>query len=272
LLPSREYLAAHPFGVMFVDEFDQMDHLTQKAFAPLLLEKKIGDNGLPPGWLVVTASNRMSDRSGVVKPLMHLINRTCRIEIRHDVESLVDWMQENEIHPIGPAFVNQMPGVVFTDQMPSEPKPFCSPRSFVSALKYITQIVGSSMDVPVNDVMQNIIGGDIGEGASSSLFGWLKVNEHLPKIEDIVRDPLKAKVPPASRLDAAYVATQMCIHHATEHNTDNLWTYVERLPKDLQVSTANAFMKKRGGKLLNSKNFGKWVTQNRALIVSSLAD
>ena len=271
-LPSREYLAAHPYGILFIDEFDQADHLTQKAFSPLLLDKAVGDTKLPPGWWVITASNRMSDKSGVVRPLMHNINRQCRVEIRPDVNALINWMHENEVHPLGPAFVKQMPNVVFTEAMPSEPKPFCSPRSFVSAMGFITELVGSSMSVPTDDVTHNIIQGDIGEGATASFMGWLKVVDCLPTIDEIKRNPATAKMPPASRLDAAYVATQMVIHAADETNTDQLWTYCERLPQELQVMTAAALMKRRGGRLLNSQQFGAWVSKNRALIISTVAD
>ena len=272
ILPSREYLAEHPYGVLFIDEYNQADHLVQKAGASLLLEGIIGDYKLPKGWWVVTASNRMADKSGVVRPLMHVINRQCTVEIRPDANALIEWMHANEVHPLAPAFVKQMPHVVFTETMPSEPNPFCTPRSFVSAMRYIEAMVGSSLVVPVDDTTQNLIQGDIGQGAAASFYGWLKVVNELPSIEEIEHDPMHAKMPPSDRLDAAYVATQMVIHHANQNNTDKLWLYCERLPKELQVMTAAALMKKKSGVLLNSAAFGKWIATNKVLITSSLMD
>lgn len=269
ILPSREYLLAHPFGVLFLDEFNQGDHLTQKGLSPLLLDRMIGEFALPKTWWVITASNRMSDRSGVVKPLMHNINRQRVLEIDSDLEGWMKWAREERIHPMGIAFARQHPGVVFTREVPPEPRPFCSPRSFVSGMKLFQEIAGDSMDLPSDDVTQQLIEGDIGAGAAASFFGYIKVADHLPTYEEIIKDPQRAKLPPAERLDAAYAAQQMLLHHACADNVTPLWEYSERLPKELQVSTAMALLNKQGGALLNSPGLAKWASQNRALIINS---
>src|ERR1017187_9537942 len=73
-LPSKKYLAAHPRGIYLVDELSSAEMLTQKALAPVLLEKRFGNECLPDGWQVWAASNRMSDRAGVVRQPSHVRN------------------------------------------------------------------------------------------------------------------------------------------------------------------------------------------------------
>lgn len=269
ILPTPKYLAEHPRGILFVDEFSQSDHLVQKGMSPLLLEGRIGDFPLPKGWWVITASNRMSDRAGVVKPLMHNINRQCIIEIRPDLDAWVAWAQKNNIHPMGIAFAKSRPGTVFTDEVPAEPKPFCTPRSFVSAMRLMQGMAGDSMDLPNDTVTQEMVQGDIGQGAAAEFFGFIKVADQLPTIEEILANPAKAKVPRGERLDAAYAAQQLCIHHASEKNVDAIWEYSTRLPKELQVSTAKALMEKHNQLLLSSKAMSKWVRENRSLIMNT---
>jgi MoxR-like ATPase len=48
-LPSKDYLARHPRGIYLVDELSSAEMLTQKALAPVLLEKRFGNGrfGLP---------------------------------------------------------------------------------------------------------------------------------------------------------------------------------------------------------------------------------
>lgn len=278
ILPTPEYLAAHPYGILFLDEFNQGDHLTQKGCSPLLLEGMIGDFKLPDTWWVITASNRMSDKSGVVKPLMHNINRQCMIEIEPAIGGdgtnvgWVEWAQENNIHPMGIAFAKAQPGVIFSTEVPSEPRPFCTPRSFASAMTLMQQLAGDSMDLPSDHVTQELVMGDIGEGAAASFFGFIKVADLLPTIDEIIAKPDTVKCPPDDRLDAAFAAQQLLIHHASADNVDSLWTYSERLPKELQVSTAKALLSKQRGALLNSKKLGKWVAENRALIMTTSTD
>jgi hypothetical protein len=272
IMPSPEYLAAHPRGIAFVDEFGQADHAVAKSLAPFILEGAIGDYKLPPGWWVITASNRVSDRSGVVKPLMHLINRQRKVNIIPSLNGWKTWAIDAGVHPMGVSFAMQHPAVVFSAEVPADPRPFCSPRSFVSAMRYMQEVAGSSMNLPSDPVTQEFVTGDIGTAAAAAFFAYIKVAEHLPEIEDVKRNPSTAKLPPPERLDAVWAVQQMCIYHADAEFMEPIWEYMMRLPRDMQVSTAQTLMNKRNsGVLLNSKSFAKWITENKALIINTTA-
>lgn len=274
LMPSDAYLKKYPRGIMFLDERNAADLLTQKALAPAVLSRLFGTHQLPEGWIVVSASNRVSDRAGVIRPPSHLINRECTLYIENDVTSWSIWAENQGLHPMGIACAKKMPGAVFSESVPATDGPFSTARSFTEALRFLTIKAGKladgriNMALPGDFLSQQVVSGHVGEGVSSQMFAFFKLHDKLPDIEDIIKDPAKAKCP--EQLDAAYAAVQICIHYAKSENIDKLWQYCERLPRELQVSAAVSLIKRSGGTLINSKALGAWVAKNRALVTNVL--
>lgn len=273
-LPSREYLEAHPRGIYLVDELSSAELLTQKALAPVLLSKRFGNEVLPPGWQVWAASNRMSDRAGVVRQPSHIRNRVREIPLENDALSWAVWAEKHGVHPLIIAWAKSQPTVAFVNEVPSTDKPFSTARSLARAANFLQ--VGKERDeegrlvdleLPNDELSMMAVMGDIGDGAAANLFGFLKVYDKLPTLEEIEADPKKAKCP--TDLSAAWAAGQMCIHYAKPGNIDNLWQYTERLPREVQVSMAKSLLERSGSVLLNSPNLVKWIHSNKALITSS---
>lgn len=274
ILPSREYLAKHPRGIMVLDERNAADLLTQKAVAPAVLWRRFGEEYLPEGWWVVSCSNRISDRAGVIKPPTHLVNRERTIHLTPDAHSWAVWAEARGMHPMGVAFAKKQPGVVFSESVPKEDGPFSTARSFTSALTLLTNLAGKkpngdfNLEMPSDPLTQELVAGDVGDGAAAQMFAFFKLHDQLPDVEEIEQDPLKAKCP--QNLDAAYAAAQLCIHYAKPKNVDQLWQYCERLPKEIQTATAKSLIHSSGGVLLNSKKLGAWIAKNRALVVATM--
>lgn len=273
VLPSKEYLEEFPQGIMLLDERDAADLLTQKAAAPAILWKRFGEEYLPEGWIVMSASNRKEDRAGVISPPSHLTNRERVIPIESDVHSWSVWAEEKQLHPMLIAYAKKAPGVVFNGEVPKKDGPFCTPRSYVSAAGLLALIAGvdsqgrPNMDIPISGVTAQLVAGDIGDGACAELFAFLKVADQLPSYDEIMKDPSNAKCP--TDLSAAYAAAQLCLHYAESSNIEKLWTYSERLPKEIQTATAKQLILKGSGTLLNSKALTTWISKNRALINAS---
>lgn len=273
VLPTKEYLKQYPKGLFLIDERNAADLITQKSIAPAILSKRFGEEYLPPGWLIVSASNRKEDRAGVISPPSHLVNRERTLDIEPDVTSWSVWAEEHGIHPMLVAFAKKSPGVVFSAAVPKKDGPFCTPRSFVSAAHLLAQIAGvdsaghPNMDIPVNSLTASMVAGDIGDGACAELFAFLKVADSLPSFDEIMKDPHGAKCP--TDLSASFAASQMCIHYAAADTIDKLWVYTERMPKEIQVTTAKQLIMRGNGVLLNSKALTTWISKNRALINAS---
>jgi len=170
------------------------------------------------------------------------------------------------------AFAKAHPGD-FATEVPSEPKPYNTPRSYTMAWNFLKHVAGTdanghpNMKIVTDHVSQEFVAGYIGDGAAAELFAFLKVADDLPTIEEILANPGKAKAP--DRLDAAYAGVQLCLHHADAKNIDKIWEWTERLPLELQTSAAKSMLERSGGQLLNSRRLGKWITKNRALVLQT---
>jgi hypothetical protein len=283
VMPSEKYLEKYKRGIFFIDELNQSDMLMQKALSGLMLEGRAGDVVLPrlekgkdQGWMIIAASNRTSDKAGVIKPPMHNVNRQCILGVDPDVVSWATMFAEpNKLHPMGIAYAKKHSGV-FAAEMPAKEDPYCTFRSYTRAIQYLAHVAGTDskgnpiMTLPNDSLSMEIVGGYIGPGNTAQLFAFFKLADELPDFEDILKDPASAKCP--KRLDAAYAAVQMCLHYANGGNVDSIWEYTERLPAELQVSAASSLIKASGGALLNSKKLGQWVTKNRALITNVMSN
>jgi len=274
LFPSEEYLKKHPRGIFVLDERNAADLLTQKATAPIILSKLFGTRQLPEGWMVVSCSNRIADRAGAIRPPMQLTNRECIIPIDVDVVSWAIWAERNGIHPMPIAFAKKMPGAAFVDAVPAADGPFSTARSFTAAAKFLAIKAGLdknghvNMALPSDPLTQQVVAGNVGDGTAAQMFAFFKLHDKLPDVEDILKDPSKALCP--DQLDAAYAAVQLCIHYAKSDNVDKLWQYIERLPRELQVSAAVSLSRRTGGTLINSKALSAWISKNRALVINVL--
>jgi hypothetical protein len=270
LYPSDDYMKKYPRGIFVIDERNAADLLTQKATAPIILSKLFGHRRLPEGWMVVSCSNRVSDRAGVIRPPMHLTNRECQISLDVDATSWAVWAERKGLHPMGIAVAKKLPGSIFSAAVPSTDGPFSTARSFTAAINYLAIKAGKDskgnmkMELPSDPITQQVVAGSVGDGTAAHMFAFFKLHDQLPDIEDVIKEPMKAKCPTA--LDAAYAAVQLCIHYAKSENVDPIWQYIERLPKELQVSSAVSLCYSSGGTLINSKALGSWVSKNRALI------
>lgn len=250
-------------GFVFLDEFRQSGHDVQKPAAELLNNGSVGDSQLPIEWMVVAASNRESDRSGVQRSLAFIENRRIELKVEPHLDSWVDWAQtEGNIHWAAIAFAKSHPGLIFKDKVPDEPGPFCTPRSFCK----VSHLIGDYFE---ESAFIELATGAIGEGTAAQFVSFMRVVEQLPDFEEIVNNPKKCKLPDKDRPDAQYATTQMIAHRVDGDSAEPAFTYLERLPREFQVSGIRAAMQKTGASLLQSKKFAGWLRQNQDLLVAA---
>jgi len=264
-------------GVLMLDEFAQAEMLTAKAAAQIILDHKIGEHDIPEGWWVMMASNRSKDKAGANRMLSHIVNRVITVNVDSDIESWSVWANNQGVHPMTMAFAKARPGIIFTDEVPANAdSPYATPRSYTRAMTYLTRKAGTDLDgnlnmsLPSDPISNEVVSGYIGSGAASELFAFLKVADIIPTIEEMLADPERCKLPDGSRLDGAFAVSSMISHYANATNVDKLWIVCERLPVELQTSTALTMLKSTGGKLMNSKALSDWISRNRTLISTSM--
>jgi hypothetical protein len=244
-------------GFVFLDEFRQSQHDVQKVSAELLLNGKVNASELPITYMVLAASNREGDRSGVGRELAFVTNRTMELYIEPDLESWVEWAEKRGVHWGAIAFAKRRPGLIFKDKVPEQSGPFCSPRSFVAA--------SHLMDTIDPDLFCEAAGGLIGEGTAAEFIAFMRVVDELPEYGDIVKDPKGCKLPSIDRPDALYACMQMVAHSVDVNTATEAFKYIQRMPKEFQIAGLRAALRK-SPQILSSKDFAVWCRENQELI------
>lgn len=249
-------------GIIFLDEFRQAAHDVQKPAAELLLNGRVGDSQLPITWMVVAASNREKDRSGVQRELAFISNRRMLISIEPNLDAWVQWAEQpkNDIHWAAVAYAKHSPGDVFRDTVPEQSGPFCTPRSLVQA----SYLIGHLQD----KLLTEAVIGLLGKGVGSKFVAFLRVAESLPSYEEIVKAPMKAPVPDADRPDAQFATMQMIAHRATADTAAPAFDYLQRMPREFQVAGLQSVLRKTP-EVVQSKTFTAWLRKNRELVANA---
>lgn len=277
LIPQGEYadftkpsfwrtVEKHPRGVLFLDEFTQCSHEMQKAVAPLLLERRIGDYTLPDGWMVAAAGNRLEDNAGANALLSHVINRVAYIECAPpDVDEWVTWGVLAGLPHELLAMAKLRPDVVFHSELPDgADEPYCTPRSLHALGDIANAYRGGLLDMVDSTVGRALITGCIGKGAAAEVIGMVKTTMRLPGFDTAMADPLNTVIPTAP--DEAYaMAMLIAVRANSDKHRESAAQYLTRFPINHALTGIVGLLRRDKG-FLHSATFGAWVANNRETV------
>ena len=255
-------LTAYKYGVLFLDEYGQGPADVKAASAELLLRKRIGKWQLPDGWLVVAASNRTSDRSGVTKSLDFVINRRVEIDITDDLASWEAWAHKNDVDPLFVAFAAQNPHIVFSEGVPDKQGPWCTPRSLVLCSRLLSAI-NPGGNIPTDAATIELASGMIGSGAAQQLFAFVRLAHELPAFDEIVANPDTCRVPQMP--DAQMLSVYELAARVNDKTCAPVLTYIERFPKEFGATFARTACL-RMPELVMTTAFADYCARNSSLI------
>ena len=255
---------AYKRGVLLLDEFGQGEADTKRASAQLLLKKTVGPWFLGNGWGVIACSNRAEDRSGTTKSFDFIINRRVEFHITPDVGSWVEWATKaGHLMPLTIAYAVQNPHIVFSGKIPDKQGPYCTPRSLVM-LDAMLQVAARDHNgvIPSDGGTIEMSQGMIGD-AAHTYFSFVRLQLEMPKLEDILRDPDKVKVPTAP--DAQMLICYNLAHRVEEATAEPIIRYIDRFGKEFAVTFAKAACQ-RMPLLVITPAFVKWAKSNSSLM------
>jgi hypothetical protein len=266
-------------GVLFLDEFSQAEDDVKKPAAELVYKGAVGTARLPIGWRVVSAGNRMKDRSGVLRELMFIVNRRLRLEIDASLDAWRRWAMAlpdaSRPHFLTMSFAERNPDVVFQETIPDGADPFCTPRSLCQMdweLRALRAPEVAELDLlPTDDLSREVAAGRVGKGAAAQFFTHIKYAEELPTLDEIVTDPMRAKLPP--KRDAQMVAAFMLVHNAGAANINPVVTYMERLAVEMQALTMRNLITRPdvASAILVTPAVNRWLAKHKDLILAASA-
>lgn len=261
--PFMRELERTKHSILFLDEFLQLDNVMQKAIAPLILERRIGDHHLPPGCRVMCAGNGTQHRSGGTSLLAHVRNRMTMVDVvpnDADVTSWVAWAAQHNLESEIIAFAQLRPEQVFSADVPSDPdKAFCTPRALELTDRLAKQFPGGMRGMVESDLGLALLSGTIGHAAAVELANLVRTALSLPSYDDVVSNPRTTPVP--AKLDEQYAMVMMLAMRLNTAHTSEVIEYVQRLGTNFQITWLVA-VACRSEALMAHKSMGPFVTQH----------
>jgi hypothetical protein len=238
-------------GVLFLDELNAAPVAVQVACFGLVLDKKVGEYHLPPGWRIVAAGNEQKHRAAAQKMPSALANRFAHFFVDPDPYTWIEWANANGIHPILTAFIRFRPKLIH-DMGGTDLKAFPTPRSLAGCSDYI--------DVAKPRVRDALLQSLIGEGPAMELSSFITAFADLPSLPEIVANPKTAKVPdePAGK----YAVSGAIARFADRQNFKAILTYAGRLGKEFEICTVMDAAK-RDDSLCNTQAYIQFKTDNQ---------
>lgn len=212
--------------VWFLDDLGQAPSSVQAVLMQLLLARQVNDRVLSDHVVIVSATNRRSDRAGVGGMLTPVISRmNAIVELKVDVDRWIDWALVNGISESIIGFIRFRPDLLnqFDPRQASEMKPYPCPRTWAFANRWLDQFLPESL-------MKKAISGAIGESAAHEFFAYLDVASKTPDVDAILEGDDSIALP--DEVSVLYAVSAALASRVNKSNVDGLIHYCNRLDAD----------------------------------------
>ncbi len=266
------FLPTEGEGILFLDEINLGAPSVMAAGYQLVLDRKLGDYELPPGWIVLAAGNRTQDRTNVQQMSTALKNRFVHLDYEVNLDDWCDWALRNGVHVSVLSFIRFRPTMLNMFDAPlkgddadkrrqaqamKDANAFATPRSWEFMSKMVTQ-------QPDPEVEYDLFCGTVGEGAAAEFMGYLKYYRDLPNLDALLMNPSKTNVP--SEPATLYALSTGLAAKATDDNFDRVVQYALRMPQEFQVLLMKDAVT-RCESLTNTKAFNEWTVKNSNVLM-----
>ncbi|MBQ4626429.1 MAG: AAA family ATPase [Clostridia bacterium] len=252
-------------NILFLDELSACSASVQAAAYQITLDRVIGEHKLADNCIVITAGNRVTDKSVAFKMPKALANRLTHIEIESGFEGWKKWAKKNRIHYNVVDFLNNRREYLMKFDPQNDDLAYPTPRSWEN--------VSNALNVFDGDIEKayTIISGSIGAAAALEFKMWCTVYNRLPDVEEIFR----GKRPDAPKgSDALFALISNMVAYAREHRYDfdligNAIDYSQLLLPDFSVSFIKELLNLESGynkKLISLPAYRRWIDKRGVLL------
>jgi len=233
------------FGIYNLDELPQTMLAGQNICSQLVNEWRIGDHYISRGITICATGNKPENRAGTVPMPAHLKDRLMFINIEVSCE---DWLNDfaSKGYPDGTPYID--PRIrTYLRQHPDHLHKFTpganaspTPRSWEKASAIISRLN------LLATTRTEALSGTLGEGEAITFEQWLRVEDRMPKTDDIISDPDGAPIFDNKDADVLFLLLASLADKATKDNIGNILRYITRLPNKefWPVFASDAFNRK----------------------------
>jgi hypothetical protein len=229
--------ADQPPGILFLDEINAAPPLVQASLYQLVLDRRVGEYELPPGWWIVAAGNRHQDRAVTFRMSSALANRFVHLELEADVEDWREWAIRRRIDPLIVSFIGLRPAQLW--QEPGESTAYPTPRSWEMASDVLATLGGPK-------ACSDVLPGIVGQAAAIEFLAHVKKAISEKRLREVLADPENAGLPDS--LDGIYLLTSWLAWQAENETVSKASALLlGRLPPEFGVVLARDMLKARPG-------------------------
>lgn len=254
-------------GILFLDEINAAAPTVTAAAYQLILDRRLGDYVVPPGWVIFAAGNRQGDRGVTYAMPAPLANRFTHFEIEPDVDDWVAWAHGAGVDARVIAFLRFRPELLFDFDPARTPIAFPSPRTW----EYAHRALGKFADRPA--LLLEALQACVGRAAGAEFKAFLDHMTRLPDVDAIVRgagQPVPESVDLQYGVAAALVRRVARMGDAPEARQAiaNVLRYAQAFPQpEMGVMLAMDLQRSVARPLVDLPEFAHWAGSLGDLVV-----
>jgi hypothetical protein len=203
MLPDTERHG--PNGILFLDEITSAPPSVSAAAYQLILDRRLGDYEVPPGWAIFAAGNRQGDRGVTYTMPAPLANRFSHFEVEANIDDWVSWAYTNNIDEGLIGFLRFKPELLFDFNPSHNPVAFPSPRSWEFAHRTLQKFGDHS------ELLLPTLQACVGPAAGLELHAFIENLDNMPDLDAITRGE---PVPVPREVDLQYAVASALVGRA----------------------------------------------------------
>lgn len=255
LLPDA---ARHgPRGLLFLDEINAAAPTVTAAAYQLILDRRLGDYSVPPGWALFAAGNRQGDRGVTYAMPAPLANRFTHYELEPDLDDWVEWAHARDIDARLVAFLRFRPELLFDFDPARTPIAFPSPRTWEFAHRALAKYARRP------DLQLPALQACVGRAAGAEAHAFVEHMAHLPDVDAILRGELQPVPAPVDlQYGVAAALVRRALRQAGAERTAacaHILAYARRFEQpELGVMLVADLQRAVGRPLIDVPGFSAW--------------
>jgi MoxR-like ATPase len=222
-----DYLPTFDAGIFNLDEMPQAFLANQNICSQLINEYRVGHHHISPAICICATGNKPENKAGTTTMPTHVRDRINSIEIEADQPEFLSYAAQKGLDRRVRAFIRENPALLHDFNVTALANP--TPRSWEKTSTVLQ--LGLMNDNSLREgILTEMVIGQIGEGAGRTFISWLRVEDKMPKLEELLKDPKNTRVFGAEDASINYLLLSSLADIASPKNMDAIVEYISRIP------------------------------------------
>ena len=244
--------------LMLLDEFNSAPISVQAAAYKIVLDKEVGQHRLHPKVAIMCAGNLDTDKAIVNRLSTAMQSRLIHLQLDVSHKDWMTWAHANKIDYRVISFLNYKKELLHAFDPTHSDKTFPCPRTW----EFLSDIIKPFKHI--DNTKAPLISGTIGEGPGMEFTVFCAIFDNLPKLADIIKNPLGTNLPDDPAVN--YAITGMLSNNLTTSNAGPIMPFIDRMGVEFQIITLRGAIK-NDPTLADIPAVDKWVTKNAQHLV-----